>query len=104
MIFTGIIPWVILGYLGGLIFARKGYPPRLGIILGIVLGPIGLVVFAMLPMTGEGARQSRLDDEIELQERINARLKDCPQCKRTVGFSSRFCPRCNYRFPGHAAS
>lgn len=99
MFFYGIIPWVVLGYLGGLVFAKKGYPPKAGIILGILLGPIGLLLFLLLPMTDSGMHQANLDAQIESEQRINATLKDCPECNRSVGFASRFCPRCNYRFP-----
>ncbi len=104
MFFFGIIPWIVLGYFGGLVFARKGYPPKAGIVLGILLGPIGLILFLILPMTDSGIRQAKFDAQIEREQRINATLKNCPECKRSVGFAARFCSRCNYRFQDHASS
>lgn len=98
MFISGIVPWIILGYLGGLVFARKGYPPKVGIILGILLGPFGFLLFLLLPMTDSGIRQAKLDAEVENEHRLNTALKDCPNCKRSVGQSTRFCPRCNHRF------
>lgn len=87
MIVPKIVVWLLLGYVGGWIFAKKGYPPKLGIVIGILLGPIAIALCAVLPRTREGREQAALE-----------RSKRCPICDRELGVSARVCPRCEHRF------
>jgi hypothetical protein len=93
-----IFIWGMLGYVGGTIAARKGYPPIWGVILGILLGPIGLLVGLLLPLTQSGREQAELEREINLDRVHEKRLKPCPQCGRDVAFTCLVCPRCDHRF------
>src|SRR5262245_61295720 len=47
--------WIVLGIVGGRIFARKGYPPLVGVLLGIGGGPFGLLVALSAPYTRAGS-------------------------------------------------
>ena len=83
--------WVLTGYLGGRIVARKGYEPKLGIALGL-LGILGLTIALFLPTTIEGR---------ELQEREYEFTKgpkraNCPNCGKQIQFGSQQCPHCQY--------
>ncbi len=104
MPFFGVIPWAILGYIGGRLFAKKGYSPKAGILIGIVLGPIALIACALLPMSVSGREQAELEKEIALEAAQARRTKDCPHCRKTVSAVARFCPRCNLRFEGGVIS
>lgn len=98
MILLTIACWLLLGYLGGWIFAKKGYPPKMGILIGIFFGPIAIALCAVLPRTREGREQAALEREINLENTINLGSKRCPKCDRECGISARFCPRCEHRF------
>ena len=101
MILLQILLWCALGYAGGWIAARKGYPPRMGVILAIIFGPIALVVCALLPMTEAGREQAEIERQISKDRIYQDRLKRCPNCGREVAFTCRVCPRCEHRFvPG----
>lgn len=98
MILSTIVVWLLLGYLGGWIFAQKGYPPKLGIVIGILLGPFAIALCAALPRTREGREQAALEREITLESAKNTGSKRCPKCDRELGISARVCPRCEHRF------
>lgn len=90
--------WCALGYAGGWIAARKGYPPRLGIVLAIIFGPIALVFCALLPATKEGREQLELEREIRADNAEFAVRRNCPKCGREVSARAPACPRCDHRF------
>lgn len=97
-ILVQIAVWCALGFAGGWIAARKGYPPNMGILLAILFGPIALVVCALLPLSEAGQEQAEIERQIYQDSVGQDRLKHCPTCGREVAFSSRVCPRCEYRF------
>lgn len=77
-----ILIWCALGYAGGWIAARKGYPPFLGAVVGVLIGPIGLVVGALLPRTKEGREQAKLDRELAVEAAALNKRQNCPSCGR----------------------
>lgn len=93
-----IVIWCLLGYLGGWIAARKGYPPRMGVIIAIIFGPIALIVGAILPMTEAGREQAETERQINQENIYHDRLKPCPACGREVSLKCPVCPRCEHRF------
>jgi hypothetical protein len=98
MILFWILIWCALGYAGGWIAARKGYSPRLGVIVAVLFGPIALIVCALLPMTEAGREQAEMEREISQDNIYHNRLKKCPNCGRDIAFTCRVCPRCEHRF------
>jgi len=90
--------WIIIGLVGGRIMARKGYPPLLGVLIGIVAGPFGLLIGLTMPRTASGQRMSEQEHEIQKELAVSRQTRPCPDCGRESAMSSRFCPRCNYRF------
>lgn len=98
MIIFSIVIWCILGYVGGWLFAQKGYPPKIGIVIGVVFGPCMLAICLLLPKTREGVLQEQLEREIDLENVHQNQTKRCPECDRELGFSARICPRCGFRF------
>jgi hypothetical protein len=61
MIPLQIIIWTGLGYLGGKLAAKKGYPPKYGVVLGILGGPLTWLIGLLLPRTAEGIEQANFD-------------------------------------------
>jgi len=90
-----VLLWCVLGYVGGTIAARKGYPPRLGVLVGIIFGPITLCVCQLLPATKKGREHAEIERELHADsaERLN-----CANCGREVSARAPACPRCDHRF------
>jgi len=98
MIVIQIAIWILLGIVGGTILARKGYSPNLGIAIGVFLGPLGLLVAALIPATSEAHRQATLRRETDAELSAAAKTHPCPNCGRHNSVATRVCPRCEYRF------
>ncbi len=98
MLIPTIAIWLVLGYIGGRLFARKGYPPKLGIINGVLFGPMALLICAFFPKSKEGLEQAELERELDMETAKNSGSKRCPKCNRDLGIMARVCPRCEHRF------
>jgi hypothetical protein len=97
--FFGIPIWLLMAFLSGKIAAQKGYPfPFKYAILGLVLGPIGLMIVAIMPQTETGQEQDMLDRKIYYDQVRNQHPKACPQCNRECAATTPVCPRCDFRF------
>lgn len=90
--------WILLGYLGGRIAAKKGYLPGLGVLIAIVLGPIALIATLFLPKTKAGREQAEFERELNEEGRIYDRKKNCPKCDRELSLMTKICPNCEHRF------
>jgi hypothetical protein len=88
-----VILWLAFGYVGGWIAARKGSAPRAGIVLGVLFGPMALLVGACLPPTKEGRQQA----EYERQLAESPRRANCPECGREIPYGSTICPHREYK-------
>jgi len=98
MILIQIVIWCALGYAGGWIAARKGYQPRIGVIVAIIFGPIALIVCALLPPTKEGREQAEFERQLRLDAAEFNQRRNCPNCGREVSVRAPVCPRCEHRF------
>ena len=85
------IGWILFGFLGGRIVAKKDYEPKYGIALGF-LGLIGLVVALLLPTTQAGLELKALEYEL-----ANApKRANCPNCGKQIEFGLSVCLHCQY--------
>ena len=94
--FLGI--WLFFGVMAASYAIYKGYPRPLSF-LGVVFGPISLLLVVCLPVIGEGRTrvESDLQADCELYESKSSII--CPQCGRENSVTTRVCPRCERRFP-----
>ncbi len=76
-----IVVWAISAFLSGRIAARKHRGVRRWVVLGLVLGPLALLVHAMYPA------------------RYSPETRACPQCGKALGVRAVACQFCQYRFP-----
>ena len=90
----GIIAWVILGTIGGRMFAHRGYPPLIGVAVGVLLGPLWLLLCWFLPMTSGARSEWKNNRDLAAM----AASRPCPQCGRVCGGLATFCPQCHHRF------
>jgi hypothetical protein len=93
-----LVLWGVLAMICGKVWARKGYSPLLGILLGIVGGPFGLLAALAVPYTASGREMEQLNREIQIERDTTKRSQPCPECGRINSATALFCPRCNYRF------
>jgi uncharacterized membrane protein YeaQ/YmgE (transglycosylase-associated protein family) len=98
----GIIGWIVFGLLGGYVAAHKGYPPKWGILAGVILGPIGIVIAALLPTTAEGRETANLDYQIRSELAHSQQTQPCPVCGRKNSVIAQVCPQCDHRFGSNA--
>lgn len=94
-----VASWVLFGFLGGVIAAKKGYSPVLGIALAMICGPCGLVIALVLPRTAEGRAMQSEESQWNVELAAARRQKICPQCGGSHSAVNRFCPSCMYRYP-----
>jgi hypothetical protein len=95
---VGIVSWIVFALLGGYIAAHKGYSPRWGVVAGIFLGPIGVIIVAVLPRTADARETAALDYQIRADLSHSRQTRLCPQCGRENSVLTRICPQCDLRF------
>ncbi len=93
MLALNILIWIAFGFLGGKIAAKKGYSPRLGVILGLFFGWLWLLVALFLPRTNEAIEQDKFEKELAADPKI----ANCPSCGKRIPFGSTVCPECEYQ-------
>jgi hypothetical protein len=76
-----VVVWAVSAFFSGRIAARKGRAVRPWVILGLVLGPLVLLVHACYPA------------------RYRPETVMCPQCGKPLGVRAVACHYCQYRFP-----
>jgi hypothetical protein len=80
------IIWIAIGFVAALIARNKGNNSCLGMIVGLLLGPIGLLIVFFLP-----------DNELGKLKR-SGNTKQCPNCAEYVKPEARVCKHCGYSF------
>jgi hypothetical protein len=96
VVVVNLVIWILMGVLGGRIAAQKGYPPAAGILVGMLIGPFGLLAAALIPKTRR-ARQPMEGEPDTLAERTYARrTQKCPRCGRLNSLTTRRCARCDH--------
>lgn len=95
---AGPVIWVTTGFVGGVIAARRGYPPVIGIIVGTVGGPLCLAAALLLPRTTD--KRLQLERERKMSENLKTarKQKTCPECGCTHSVVNNFCPSCMHRY------
>ena len=98
MLVIQVLCWVAFGLAGGYIWSRKGYSPPHGVIIGVLTGPLGLLVSALCPQTAAALEEDE-DEERLKRELIAARKqKTCPKCGCSHSVINEFCPHCMHRY------
>lgn len=81
--------WLVCAILGAVICEGKGRSLALGLLLGLLFGPIGLIICGVFSK-----------DEVALEERAlqEGTIKACPACAETVRHNARICRYCGHEF------
>lgn len=79
---TIVIIWIAFGVVGAMISDRKGNSGCAGFALGVLLGPIGLLISFFSA------------DNAPERERRQGNTRKCPHCAEYVKPDARFCKHC----------
>lgn len=71
--------WIGLGFVGGWIMARKGYQPLVGVLIGLVGGPFGLLAALSAPYTSAGHEIAERERQIEAEREAARQTRACPK-------------------------
>ena len=80
-----LIIWVVCGIIAAAIASNKGDSGCFGFILGILLGPIGVII-ALL----SSPKQAKLDERVLK----SGKMKKCPACAELVKAEATKCRHC----------
>lgn len=81
--------WLIFGLLAAVVYKNKGRNPVGAFIVGLLLGPIG-VLLAMLSSTNPKG--------IEARQLANGASKKCPSCAEVIKIDAQVCKHCGHKF------
>lgn len=85
----------------GFLMARKGRSPHVGVALGLLLGPIGLIIVALLRTTESGKALQETEMQIASEDVLSTR--PCPICGRINSIRTLVCPHCETRLDSNPA-
>jgi hypothetical protein len=77
--------WLLCGIVAAYIYQRKGRSGLAAFIIGVLLGPIG-VILALLSSTDEKA--------VEKKQFASGEMKKCPHCAELIKNDAKVCKFC----------
>lgn len=81
-----VITWIICAIAGGKIGAKKGHMTA-GVLLGLILGPIGLIIVLIMGTNDDRALEQ-------------GGVRRCPYCAEQVKAEAIVCKHCGRDLPG----
>lgn len=87
---VGAVVWIICGAAGSVICENKGRSALEGFLLGLLLGPIGLIICGVLPKDVTA---------IEHRALRSGAIRKCPYCAELVRLEARVCRYCGRDIP-----
>ncbi|NPV67104.1 MAG: zinc ribbon domain-containing protein [Anaerolineae bacterium] len=80
-----IVVWLLFGLIAGYINQSKGNPFATGCLLGVLLGPIGLLIALI---------SGRNEEELERRGVVVGQTRHCPYCAELVKAEAKVCKHC----------
>ena len=87
--FCLIVMWSFFGVTSAVIADTRGSGAGVGFLLGVLLGPIGLVVAAVLPVNPAALTERNIKE---------GRLRRCMRCREAIQHDALQCPHCGQAY------
>ncbi len=86
------------GAISAVVALKKGYQAIPGFVVGLMLGPLAILAYFVIPRTQDAKRQEELEQRINREQSDAAKTRLCPNCHRVLSVTARVCPKCETRF------
>lgn len=86
-----LLVWVLCGFAAAMIYSNKGRSGATAFLVGIFLGPIGVLLALLTPTDAAGVERKQLDA---------GQMKKCPHCAELIRAEASICRYCNREQPG----
>lgn len=83
-----VIFWLICGGIAAMIASSKGGSGGLGFLVGVLLGPIGIIVALFM-----GSDAGKVEKQVS-----SGQMKKCPRCAEAVLPDAKVCKHCQHEF------
>lgn len=85
-----LIFWLLMGVVSSVVMSQKGRSSCAGFLLGVLLGPIGLIIALVLKKDQEQINRAEWQD---------GKVRQCPQCAEYIKSEARKCRFCGSEVP-----
>lgn len=83
-----VVLWLLCGFAAAYIYKNKGRSAVTAFLVGLLLGPIGIILAAITPADRVGQERNALATG----------MKKCPNCAELVKAEALTCRFCNHKF------